>query len=111
MVRRGGGFASLLGRRWRGGGADGRGEVELGLGAADVARRDVVGAGGLLGGGEGAEPDAGALPRVADLRRPASPRPAPDAAVRRLPPRRRRLGRRERLVTCTKKTRPRKTAN
>jgi hypothetical protein len=65
------------------------GEVDLGLGSPDAAR-------GGLGGGEGAEPDARALGRVADLRRPLAPRPPPDAAVHRLAltlPRRRCKGR------------------
>jgi hypothetical protein len=60
------------------------GEVDFGLGSADAARGAVVGARGGLGGGEGAEPDARALGRVADLRRPLAPRPPPDAAVHRL---------------------------
>jgi hypothetical protein len=64
---------------------DGRGgavgEVDLGLGAPDAPGGAVVGARGGLGGGVGAEPDADALHRVADLRRPLAPRPLPDAAV------------------------------
>jgi hypothetical protein len=58
----------------------GCGEVDLGLAAAEAARLHVVGPGGVLGGAEGAEPDAGALVRVADLRRPLAPGPLPDAA-------------------------------
>jgi len=58
----------------------GRGEVDLGLAAAEAACLDVVGPGGVLGGVEGAEPDAGALVRVADLRRPLAPGALPDAA-------------------------------
>lgn len=54
-------------------------EVELGIAAAEAAGGDVVGPGGLVGGVVRAEPDAGALVRVADLRRPLAPRPLPDA--------------------------------
>ena len=77
--------------------AHGGREVELGLGPADLARRSVVGARGVLRGGVGAEPDARALPRVTDLRRPAAPGTAPDPAVRRLAARRRQPGRRRQL--------------
>jgi hypothetical protein len=58
----------------------GRGEVDLGLAAAEAARLDVVRPGGVLGGVEGAEPYAGALVRVADLRRPLAPWALTDAA-------------------------------
>jgi hypothetical protein len=58
----------------------GCGEVDLGLAAAEAARLDVVRPGGVLGGVEGAEPDAGALVRVADLRRPLAPWALTDAA-------------------------------
>uniref|UniRef100_A0A8R7P1A7 Uncharacterized protein n=1 Tax=Triticum urartu TaxID=4572 RepID=A0A8R7P1A7_TRIUA len=76
------------GRLWR---AHRGREVELGLRPADIARRDVVGARGLLRGGVGAQPDARALRGVPDLRSPAAPWPAPDPTVRRLPPRRQRF--------------------
>uniref|UniRef100_A0A0A8XWS3 Uncharacterized protein n=1 Tax=Arundo donax TaxID=35708 RepID=A0A0A8XWS3_ARUDO len=59
---------------------DGR-EVELGLGALEAERRLVVGARRVLGRLEGAEPHAGRLHWVADLRRPLAPRPLPHAAV------------------------------
>ena len=39
----------------------GHGEVGFGFGAAEVAGSGVIGAGGVLGGDEGAEPDAGLL--------------------------------------------------
>jgi len=61
--------------------AGGRGEVGLGFGAAEVAGGGVVGSGGFLGGVEGAEPDAGFLPRVADLGGVAAPGALADAAV------------------------------
>ncbi|KAB8082766.1 hypothetical protein EE612_004768, partial [Oryza sativa] len=61
-------------------GVGGGGEVGGGAGAAELDGRVVVHARGLLGGVEGAEPDAHAAPRVADLRRELAPRPPPDAA-------------------------------
>uniref|UniRef100_A0A8R7QEA2 Uncharacterized protein n=1 Tax=Triticum urartu TaxID=4572 RepID=A0A8R7QEA2_TRIUA len=57
-------------------------EVCPGLSTVDAPRLGVVGAGGLRGRVEGADPDASALERVADFRRPPPPRPLPDAAVR-----------------------------
>jgi hypothetical protein len=86
-TRRGGGD-----RRWRddeatatgaaGGQREvGAGEVGPGERAAQVARGDVVGARRGLGGVVGAEPDARALVRVADLRREPPPRPLPHAPV------------------------------
>jgi hypothetical protein len=63
--------------RWR---VAGGGEVGGGAGTteADVGR--VIGRSGLLGGIEGAEPQAAAVVRVADLRPPAPPRPPTHAA-------------------------------
>uniref|UniRef100_A0A8R7Q874 Uncharacterized protein n=1 Tax=Triticum urartu TaxID=4572 RepID=A0A8R7Q874_TRIUA len=58
------------------------GEVEDGGGALLRECGTVVGARGLLGGVEGAEPDAGAAAlRVPDLGRELAPRPLPHAAV------------------------------
>jgi hypothetical protein len=58
------------------------GEVEDGVGAAHGVRGAVVGPGGLLGGVEGAEPHADAVPaRVPDLGGELAPGPAPHAAV------------------------------
>jgi hypothetical protein len=58
------------------------GEVEDGVGAAHGVRGAVVCPGGLLGGVEGAEPHADAVPaRVADLGGELAPGPAPHAAV------------------------------
>ena len=56
-------------------------EVELGLGALEAERGGVVGACGVLGGVEGAQPYARRLHGVADLRRPLAPRPLPYATV------------------------------
>ncbi|PUZ49422.1 hypothetical protein GQ55_7G324700 [Panicum hallii var. hallii] len=92
----GAGAARGRGRRRRdeaaavvaGGGA---GEVGPGERAAQGPRGDVVGARRGLGGVEGAEPDARALRRVADLRREPAPRALPHAPV---PRRRHRHGRR-----------------
>jgi hypothetical protein len=86
----------------RGGGGDGGGaevrQVEEGVGPVEPARGLVVGERGLLGGGEGAEPEAGAFVGLSDLGHPLAPRPLAHAAVlaRRvlraaLPPRRRAL--------------------
>ncbi|GER43169.1 small and basic intrinsic protein 2 [Striga asiatica] len=61
--------------------AEGRGEVGLGLGAAEPTCGGVVRTRRLLGGVEGAEPYAALLPRVADLGGVAPPRPLPYAAV------------------------------
>jgi hypothetical protein len=58
----------------------GRGEVGGGVGPAELDGGGVVDARGLLRGVEGAEPDAHAAPRVADLRRELAPRPPPHAA-------------------------------
>lgn len=74
------------------------GEVELGAAPAEAERGGVVGARRVLGGAEGAQPDARRLPRVPDLRRPLAPQPPPHPAVparcrrRRHHHRRRRLG-------------------
>ncbi|BAT16046.1 Os12g0168150, partial [Oryza sativa Japonica Group] len=65
-------------RRWEGGVL---GEVELGAAAAEAEGGAVVGAGGVLGGVEGAEPHARRLVRVPDLRRPLPPRPLPHPSV------------------------------
>jgi hypothetical protein len=67
-----------------GGGGDGGAEVrqvEEGVGPVEPARGLVVGERGLLGGGEGAEPEAGALVGLADLGHPLAPRPLAHAAV------------------------------
>ncbi|BAS82644.1 Os03g0183050, partial [Oryza sativa Japonica Group] len=112
-------------RRWHGGGSrvaaawargGGRGgEVDLGLAAAEAARLDVVGACGLLRGVERAEPDARALVRVADLRRPLPPWPLPDASE--VPPPlllARRPRRRAPVVPgddCTNKTKPNQSSS
>jgi hypothetical protein len=100
---------ALLGR----GAPHGGREVELGRDAADLARGDVVRARGVLGGGVGAQPDARALARVADLRRPPAPRAAPDAAVRRLAARRRQPRRRRQVddVLAALHTQQRKEGN
>ena len=58
----------------------GHGEVGFGFGAAEVAGGGVIGAGGVLGGVEGAEPDAGLLAGVTDLGGVAAPWSLPDAA-------------------------------
>jgi hypothetical protein len=71
LVRGGGGY---------GGGAEVR-QVEEGVGAVEPARGLVVGERGLLGGGEGAEPEAGALVGLSDLGHPLAPRPLAHAAV------------------------------
>lgn len=56
-------------------------QVEEGVGPVEPARGLVVGERGLLGGGEGAEPEAGALVGLADLGHPLAPRPLAHAAV------------------------------
>lgn len=56
-------------------------EVELGAGAVEHDRSAVVGAGGVFGGGEGAEPFPGPLPRLSDLRHPLAPAPLSDSSV------------------------------
>lgn len=56
-------------------------EVELGAGAVEDEGGAVVGTSGVLGGGEGAEPLAGALARLADLGDPLAPAALADAAV------------------------------
>jgi hypothetical protein len=67
------------------GGGDSRGaevrQVEEDVGPVEPARGLVVGERGLLGGGEGAEPEAGALVGLSDLGHPLAPRPLPHAAV------------------------------
>jgi hypothetical protein len=70
-----------------------RREVELGLGALEPASGVVVGAGGLLGRAERAEPHARRLLRVPYLRRPPAPRPPPHAPVLMCPRRRLQLRR------------------
>ncbi|CAL9116915.1 unnamed protein product, partial [Musa acuminata var. zebrina] len=57
------------------------GKVEVGVGAVEAAGSLVVGQSRLLGGGEGAEPEAGPLPGLPDLGHPLAPRPLPDSAV------------------------------
>lgn len=83
--RLGGGGADVL--RGGGGGAGELGgevgEVEEGGLAFDGEGGDVVGARGHLGGGEGAEPDARFLLRLANFGNPFAPIAHPDAAVRR----------------------------
>ncbi|RWW81691.1 hypothetical protein BHE74_00009896 [Ensete ventricosum] len=61
-------------------------EVGLRLGAAEAARGLVVGPRRLLRRVEGAQPLAGLLPRVPDLRREPPPRPLPHAPEVRFPP-------------------------
>ena len=78
--RRGGSTGAAAGGR----SIDGRvlREVEHGVGAAHGVGGSVVRSGGLLGGVEGAQPDAHSVAaRVADLRRVLAPRPPPHAAV------------------------------
>jgi hypothetical protein len=80
------GVARVRGRRRRAPrpvarGGDVPGEVGARLVAAHGASGDVVGAGGLLGGVEGAEPPPLLGHGVPDLRREPAPRPAPHAAV------------------------------
>jgi hypothetical protein len=60
---------------------DAVGEVGLGLGALETERGVVVGGRSDHGGVEGADPDAGRLARVPDLRRPLAPRPSPHATI------------------------------
>lgn len=87
--RRGRGGGGRRGGRGGGGGGGRRrrrqrrrrGEVEVGAGPVEEERGAVVGPGGVLGGGEGAEPLARALPRLPDLRHPLPPAPLPHAAV------------------------------
>jgi hypothetical protein len=67
-----------------GGGDDGGAEVrqvEEGVGAVEPALSLVVGERGLLGSGEGAEPEAGALVGLSDLGHPLAPRPLAHARV------------------------------
>ncbi|CAD5183586.1 unnamed protein product [Musa acuminata subsp. malaccensis] len=80
-------------------------EVGLRLGAAEAARGLVVGPRRLLSRVEGAQPLAGLLPRVPDLRREPAPRPLPHAPEVRFPPSSSSLRRRRhRQKTSTKKT-------
>lgn len=84
--RCGGGWAALLGEvgaeaAFLGGRRSGGGEVEFGLVAADAFGGGVVGSGGFLGGGEGAEPDADTLVWVPYFCSPFSPWPLPDSSV------------------------------
>jgi len=71
------------------------GEVEARRVAAEAVGGLVVGERRLLGGVEGAEPEAGAVAREADLRHPLAPVPLPHAAVQLLRPRRGRGRRRD----------------
>lgn len=57
------------------------GEVEVGIRAVEAAGGLVVGHGGLLGGGEGAEPEPGTLLGLPDLGHPLAPRPLPHSPV------------------------------
>lgn len=57
------------------------GEVEVGIWAVEAAGGLVVGHGSLLGGGEGAEPEPGALLGLPDLGHPLAPRPLPHSPV------------------------------
>jgi hypothetical protein len=57
------------------------GEVEARVLAAELEGLAVVGHGGVLGGVEGAEPEARAFPGEADLRHPLAPVALPHAAV------------------------------
>lgn len=59
----------------------GDGEVGLRFGTSEPDGGGVVGAGGLLGGAERAEPEAGLLERVSDFSRKLPPRPPPHAPV------------------------------
>ncbi|GER50943.1 hypothetical protein STAS_28276 [Striga asiatica] len=80
--RRGGGAGSGdVGHGGGGGGLFGRGEVELGPGAVQDDGGAVVGPGGFLRGGEGAEPTARAAAGFTDLGDPLAPAPLADAAV------------------------------
>lgn len=76
-ARRAGGRGRGVLGRGRGGGL----EVELGPGAVEDEGGAVVCTGGVLGGGEGAEPLAGALAGLADLGDPLPPAALADAAV------------------------------
>jgi len=71
-----------------GGGARQRGgefgEVKDGRGALYGKRRHVVRTRRHLGGGEGAEPDAVLLSRLADFRHPFSPRAHSDSSIHRM---------------------------
>jgi len=73
------------------------GEVEARRVAAEAVGGLVVGERRFLGGVEGAEPEAGAVPREADLGDPLAPVPLPHAAVQLLRTRRGRGRRRGRL--------------
>lgn len=57
------------------------GKVELRSAAPEAEGGFVVRPGGGLGGREGAEPDAGRLVRIPDLRRPFAPRPLSNTSV------------------------------
>lgn len=57
------------------------GEVEFGFGAVEFAGGGVVGEGGVVGGVEGAEPEAGPTVGLADLGHPFAPCPLADALV------------------------------
>jgi len=61
------------------------GEIELGLVSADAHGGVVVGACGIFGSGEGAEPHAHTLAWVPYFRSPLAPRPSPDSSVGGLP--------------------------
>lgn len=73
VVGRGGGGA--------GEGVDEVGEVETGVGAAEVEGGDVVGGGGHLGKVVAAEPDAGFFAGLADFGDPFAPFAFTDAGV------------------------------
>jgi hypothetical protein len=64
-------------RRWR---VAGGGEVGGGGSSTEADAGRVIGRSGLLGGVEGAQPQATAVVRVADLRSPAPPRPPTHAS-------------------------------
>lgn len=57
------------------------GKIEISIGAVEPGGGLIVGHGGLFGGGEGAEPEPGALLGLADLGDPLAPSALADAAV------------------------------
>lgn len=69
------------GRGGGGGGGDEMGEVKVRVGAVESSGSLIVCHGSLLGGGEGAKPEAGALLGLADLCDPFPPGALADAAV------------------------------
>lgn len=58
------------------------GEIEAGAVAVEGPSGVVVGACGVVGGAECAEPEASSVVRHADLGHPLAPRPLPHAAIR-----------------------------